>query len=201
MNISRTALIISEMQNDYLHADGAYGRADIHLPYSRAIIEQLIKVTNAMREGGGKIISLNFTFICDHHNKPVISDELQQDYPFLTRGDFQAGRWGHQLIEELAPADYVINKVTPSGFYLTHLEWLLQQLKIETLIFGGLMTNEGISLTVREAQCRNYRTVLLEDGCSSFSRTSHQAGLEALTHVTELANCAKIGSRIQELTW
>lgn len=201
MNISKTALILSEMQNDYLHADGAYGRAQIRLPKNRAVIEQLIKVTNAFRENGGKIIALNFTLICDKDNKPLISEELKQDCPFLTRGDFQAGRWGHQLIEELAPADYVINKISESGFHMTHLEWLLHQLDIDTLLFGGLMTNEGLTSTLRDAQNRDFKTILLRDGCGSFSIASHEAALRSLSFVTEISTCADISERIKQMIY
>jgi nicotinamidase-related amidase len=201
MNISKSVLILSEMQNDYLHADGAYGRAHIHLPNNRAVIEQLIKVTNAFRESGGKIIALNFTLICDKDNNPLISEELKQDCPFLTRGDFQVGRRGHQLIEELAPADYTINKISQSAFHMTHLEWLLRKLNMETLIFGGLMTNEGLTATLRDAQDRNFKTVLLRDGCGSFSLTSHEAALNALSFITEISGCTEICEKLQQLIY
>lgn len=201
MNIRKMALILSEMQNDYLHADGAYGRAHIRLPNNRAVLENLIKVTNAFRENGGKIITVNFTLICDKDNKPLISEELKQDCPFLTRGDFQVGRWGHQLIEELAPADYSINKITESAFHMTHLEWLLRQLGIETLLFGGLMTNEGLAASLRDAQNRNFKTLLLRDGSGSFSVASHEAALRSLSFVTEITTCSEMSERIHQLIY
>lgn len=201
MNLRKTALILSEMQNDYLHADGAYGRAHIRLPNNRAVLEQLIKVTNAFKESGAKIIALNFTLISDKDNKPLISEELKQDCPFLTRGDFQVGRWGHQLIEELAPADYTINKISDSGFHMTHLEWLLRKLGVETLVFGGLMTNEGLASTLRDAQNRDFRTILLRDGCGSFSISSHEAALRALSFVSEITGCVDISERIHQMTF
>lgn len=201
MNINKTALILSEMQNDYLHADGAYGRAHIRLPNNRAVIEQLIKVTNAFRENGGKIITVNFSLICDKDNKPLISEELKQDCPFLTRGDFQIGRWGHQLIEELAPADYTINKITESCFHMTHMEWLLRELGINTLIFGGLMTNEGLAASIRDAQNRALKTILLQDGSGSFSIASQEAALRSLSFVTEISTCTDICGKLAQLTY
>lgn len=201
MNIRKTALVLSEMQNDYLHADGAYGRAHIRLPHNRAVIEQLIKVTNAFRENGGKIIAVNFTLICDYNNKPLISEELIQDCPFLTRGDFQVGRWGHQLIEELGPADYTINKITDSGFHMTHLEWLLNQIGVDTLMLGGLMTNEGLTATLRDAQNRGFKTILLKDGCGAFSIASHEAALRSLSFVTEISNCSEMSEKIHQLIY
>lgn len=201
MNLQKTALLLSEMQNDYLHADGAYGRADIRLPNNRAVIEQLIKVANAFRECEVKIISLNFTLICDNNNNPLISEELKQDCPFLTRGDFQAGRWGHQLIEELAPADYTIHKITDSAFHLTHLEWLLHQLGIETLVMGGLMTNESLASTLRDGQSRGFKTILLQDGCGSFSVNSHEAALRSLSFITEVTTCVEMSERIMQVSF
>ncbi|MCB0630221.1 MAG: isochorismatase family cysteine hydrolase [Saprospiraceae bacterium] len=201
MNIQKTAFLLSEMQNDYLHSDGAYGRADIRLPNNRAVIEQLIKVANAFRECGAKIISLNFTLICDNNNNPLISEDLKQDCPFLTRGDFQTGRWGHQLIEELAPADYIINKIADSAFHLTHLEWLLRQIGIDTLVMGGLMTNESLASTLRDAQSRGFKTILLQDGCGSYSVSSHEAALRALSFITEVTTCVGMSERIMQVSY
>lgn len=197
MDIQRTALILVDMQNDFLHNDGAFGRAQLRIPNRRPLIEQLIKVTEAIRSAGGKIISTNFTLVANKDNTPIISKELAAAWPFLTRGDFQMGRWGHQLIDELAPADYAISKIESSAFYLTFLDWLLQQLQIKTLLFGGLVTQGGISSTLKDAQSLGYQTILLTDGCASFDPEEVMHTVHEIGHVCDLINCQIMSDRIR----
>ena len=197
MDISKTALILVDMQNDYLHGDGAFRRAKLQLSNSRILIEQLIKVCDAVRNSEGRIISANFTLVADKDHNPIIPDTIKKDWPFLRRGDFQLGRWGHNLIDELAPADYVVNKITYSAFYMSHFDWLLQKLDIKTLLIGGILTNEGVASTIRDAQSRGYRTILLADGCSAFSEEIHQQSVQSLSSVCDTVKCQAVAKSIK----
>ena len=53
--------------------------------------------------------------------------------PFLGKGDFVSGEWGHNLVDELKPADIIIEKVAYSAFYMTRLEWILRKANIKHL--------------------------------------------------------------------
>lgn len=186
MNMKQTALVLIDLQNDFLHDEGAYGRAQLQLPKSRKLKEQLIKVTDTMRDAGAWIISSQFTLIADHGHNPIIPEALHRARPFLTRGDFQVGRWGHQLIDELAPANYVVNKITYSAFHMTYLDWLLRYLNVKKIVFAGLVTNGGVASSLRDAQTRGFETVLLSDGCAAFSTEIHRNSLKALSYITEV---------------
>ena len=193
MNIKRTALLLMDMQNDFLHADGAFGRVDQRIDNKRTVIEQLLKVVDAIKAKGGFIISTNFTLISDKDSIPIISEKIKAESPFLTRGDFQQGRWGHQLIDEFSPADYVVNKIADSAFYMTHLEWLLGKLNIENLIFAGLWSNPNLNPTIRDAQHRGFNIISLQDGSTSFSKGElNMDGIE-----TEI--CANFANYINSL--
>lgn len=192
MNKDKTALLLVDLQNDILHANGAYGRAKIHLEQRRTFFEQLIKVSEAFREIKANIISANFTLIADKDHNPLISDELKKTHPFLNRGDFQHGKWGHQLIDELAPANYVVNKIAPSAFYMSHLDWLLKKLGIQTLLIGGIKTNESVAATLLDARTHGYKTILLEDGCADFDAGVHAVTIDALRHITEVKSCKEV---------
>ncbi|MEZ5044281.1 MAG: cysteine hydrolase [Saprospiraceae bacterium] len=194
MNPSKSALLLVDMQNDFLHPVGAYGRAKINLPNSRARIEQMIKVSNSFKELGSRIISANFTLIADKDNIPIIPADFKATHPFLNRGDFQYGRWGHQLIDELGPADFIINKITYSAFKSTHLEWLLQQLNIKTLILGGIISKDGGGLvaTLTDAQSKNYETILLMDGCLALTDEIYSNTLKDLENVCKIVTCKEL---------
>lgn len=192
MNKDKIALLLVDMQNDILHANGAYGRAKMHLNNRRFLFEQLMKVTEAFRELGISIISANFTLIADTNHNPLISSELKKSHPFLNRGDFQHGKWGHQLVDELAPANYIVNKIASSAFYMSHLDWLLKKLDIDNLLIGGMTTHGSVASTLSDAHSHGYKTILLEDGCAAFEQEVHTATLNALRHITQVKSCKEV---------
>lgn len=193
MNPSTSALLLVDMQNDFLHPVGAYGRAKISLANSRARIEQMIKVSNSFKDLESRIIAANFTLIADKDNVPIIPEDFKAKHPFLHRGDFQVGRWGHQLIDELGPADFVINKIGHSAFQATHLEWLLGQLNIKTLIIGGILAKEGgIVSTLMEAKAKDYELLLLMDGCMAVNENLYAEKIKELENVCKIVTCKEL---------
>ena len=111
--------------------------------------------------------------------------------PFLRKGDFAPGAWGHGLVDDLAPSDFAIEKIAYSAFYMTRLEWVLRKIGVERLIVGGIVSNGGVASTVRDAHVRDFETVVLEDGCAAFDRATHAAALVALRPVARLATVAE----------
>jgi nicotinamidase-related amidase len=84
--------------------------------------------------------------------------------PFLTKGDFAPGGWGHRVVEAIQTPDYIVEKVAYSVFWQSRMEWVVKALGIETLIIGGIVTNGGVASSLRDAHLRDIRTVLLTDG-------------------------------------
>jgi ureidoacrylate peracid hydrolase len=191
LDLKRTALLIVDLQNDFLHEKGAYARGGANLPGAAALIANMKGVVDAMRAAGGWIVSTQFTLVPGRGGEPLISPHLQQLRPFLRKGDFQPGGWGHNLIDELAPADFVIEKVAYSAFYMTRLEFVLRKVGIETLLIGGIVTNGGVASTLRDAHVRDFHAMLLTDGCAAFSQQAHEASIASLGTVAPKLTCAK----------
>src|SRR5690349_16719608 len=122
-DIARTALVLVDLQNDFLHPQGAYGRAGQGAPEIAALPARLKPLAEAMRRAGGWIVSTHFTLVPGKGGEPFISPHLKKLRPFLGRGDFAPGSWGHALVDELAPADLAVDKVAYSAFYMSRLEW------------------------------------------------------------------------------
>ena len=102
---STTAVLIVDLQNDFLHAKGAYGRSGTSSPYIAALPSKVAPLLDVVRKAGGWIISTQFTLVPGKNGEPFISDHLQKLRPFLTKGDFTPSGWGPSLVEELQPAD------------------------------------------------------------------------------------------------
>lgn len=185
------ALLIVDLQNDFVHPDGAYGRAGQASPEIAALPARLAPLAQAMRRGGGLVVSTQFTLVPGRGGEPLISPHLKRLRPFLARGDFLPGAWGHQLVDELQPADFTVEKLAYSAFYQTRLEWVLRQAGIARLVVGGIVTNGGVASTVREAHVRDLDVTVLSDGCAAFSVETHETAIAALRPVCRVATVAE----------
>jgi biuret amidohydrolase len=89
------------------------------------------------------------------------------------------GEPGHDIIPELypEPGEPVIDKPGKGAFYQTDLELMLRTRGIDTLFVAGVTTEVCVNTTVREANDRGYRCIVLSDCCGSYFPEFHQAGL------------------------
>ncbi|MCE8514297.1 cysteine hydrolase [Ruegeria pomeroyi] len=190
-SLAQTALLTIDLQNDFLHPEGAYGRAGQGAAAIAALPTRIAPLVAALRTKGGLYISAQFTLVPGPGGEPLISPHLKVLRPFLTRGDFAPGSFGHQLVDTLQPADFTVEKVAYSAFYQTRLEYILRAMNIRQLIVGGIVTNGGVASTLRDAHLRDIDTVMLTDGCAAFRDEVHDATLLSLGTVTHQMTCAK----------
>lgn len=196
-DIRRAALVLVDLQNDFLHPRGAYARGGATAASIATLPARLKPLAEALRRKGGWVISTHFTLVPGRDGEPLIGAHLKKLRPFLGKGDFAPGGWGHALVDELQPADFAIEKVAYSAFYMSRMEFVLQRAGITTLIFGGIVTNGGVASTVRDAHVRDYRTIVLQDGCAAFSDAVHEATIASLRSVVEISDCATMRARIE----
>lgn len=189
---ARTALVIVDLQNDFLHPDGAYGRAGQRAAEIAALPARIKPLADALRGAGGWIVSTQFTLVPGKAGEPFIAEHLRRLRPFLGKGDFAPGSWGHALVDELQPADLMIEKVAYSAFYMTRLEWVLRKARIERLLIGGIVTNGGVASTVRDAHVREFEAIVLEDGCAAFNSENHRSAIADLATIGRVATCAEM---------
>jgi nicotinamidase-related amidase len=187
---TRTAVLTIDLQNDFLHPRGAYGRAGQTGPGLPELPARVKPVIDAVRAKGGVFVSAQFTLVPRPGGaEPLIAPHLKALRPFLGAGDFAPGSWGNAAVDLLQTPDYTVEKVAYSAFYQTRLEYVLKALGLDTLIIGGIVTNGGVASTVRDAHMRGYRTILLSDGCGAFRPEVHEATLIALGSVTQIETC------------
>ncbi len=192
----RTALVLVDLQNDFLHPEGAYGRAGQSSAAIAALPARLLPLAEAVRRAGGWIVSTHFTLIPGKGGAPFISEHLQKLRPFLGPGDFAPGSFGQALIDALQPADIMIEKIAFSAFYQSRMEWALRRAGLDTLIFGGIVTNGGVASTLRDAHVRDFRGVLLSDGCAAFSAEAHASSIASLSTIAEVATCDEVAAAL-----
>jgi ureidoacrylate peracid hydrolase len=184
------ALILGDLQNDFLHPNGAYARGGQTSPAIAALPQTLTPLVRRARESGVLIVATLFTLVPGRGGEPIMSPHLKQLRPFLTRGDFAPGSWGQQLVDALGPADMAVEKVAYSAFYMSRLEWVLRKCGVEQLYVTGIVTNGGVASTVRDAHVREFHCTVIEDGCAAFSGDVHQAAIAGLRPVAAITTIA-----------
>ena len=197
MNPTRTALLTIDLQNDFLHPEGAYGRADQSADAIAQLPGRIKPLRDALIAAGGYFISAQFTLVPGRNDEPLIAAHLRELRPFLGKGDFAPGGFGHSVVDTLAPADFTIEKVAYSAFYQTRLDYVLRKAGIDTLIVGGIVTNGGVASTVRDAHVRDIHTYLLTDGTAAFNGDVHDATVKSLGSITKTVTCAEMFEMIE----
>jgi len=190
-----TALVLIDLQNDALHPEGAYGRAGLTSDLCNALPKRLAPVAEALRKRDGWIVATHMTILKGKKGEPILTEHMRQLRPFLKRGDFQQGSWGHKMVDELGEADLHIDKFAFSAFYMTALEWMLRQIKVDTVLIAGLTTPVSVATTLRDAVLRDFKGIVLSDGVASFESKQHRSALAELSAMAPVKTCAEIRER------
>ncbi len=192
MNPAATALMLVDLQNDFLHPKGAYARANCAAPALTALPARVAAVANAVRAWGGWTVATLFTLVPGRGGEPFVAPHLKALRPFLAKGDFAPGGWGQDVIEALQPVDFKVEKVAYSAFHQSRLEFVLRKAGVTTLIFTGIVTNGGVASTLRHAHVLEFETLLLSDGCAAFKQEVHETTVAALAAISPVATSAEL---------
>ena len=194
---AKTALVIVDLQNDFLDPKGAYARGGDGNPAAAPLPGRVAGVARALKAVGGLVAASQFTLWPGTDGEPMVSPHLKALRPFLKKGDFAPGSWGQANVDALAGlVDFSVCKVAYSAFFHTQLDWVLRRAGIETLAVCGIVTNGGVASTVRDAHMRDYRTLVLADGCAAFGEERHQTSLADMRNVAEVVDCAEFVRRL-----
>lgn len=189
----RTALILIDLQNDFLDPQGAYARGGCASEQAQALPARLLPVMRAIKGGGGLLVASQFTLWPDAQGEPMISPHLKALRPFLKRGDFAPGSWGQACVDPIKDQiDVAVQKVAYSAFFNTQLDWVLRRAGVKRVLVAGIVTNGGVASTVRDAHMRDYETVVVADGCAAFKLQAHEAALADMASVARVSGIADL---------
>jgi ureidoacrylate peracid hydrolase len=188
----RIGLVIVDLQNDFLAPEGAYARGQTVSAEALLLPARVAPVAQAVKQHQGLVAASLFTLWPDAKGQPMISPHLLERRRFLRAGDFAPGSWGQANVDEIAPwVDVSVCKVAYSAFFNTQLDWVLRRAGVDTVVVCGIVTNGGVASTVRDAHMRDYRTVVLSDGCATFSEAAQQAALTDMASVAQVMTCSQ----------
>ncbi len=184
VDIDRAALVIIDMQRDFLEAGGFGEALGNDVSRLQAAVAPCRAVLGAARSLGMLVIHTREGHRPDLSDAPPLKVERGEPKNRIgARGPMGRilirGEPGHDIVPELYPlaGEPVIDKPGKGAFYQTDLELLLHNRGIETLFVGGVTTEVCVNTTVREANDRGFRCIVLSDCCASYFPEFHQAGL------------------------
>jgi ureidoacrylate peracid hydrolase len=179
--IRRKAFVVVDMQNDYCHPNGTYPRHGLSCFSLDETVPAIASFAVRCRKQGIPIIHLRMAWNVDSSNYPIDAGLIvEQSRPFLRHEGLRRGTWGAELLDDMPPGDYVIEKTRYSGYHNTGLESLLRGLGIDTVILAGVVTNVCVEATARDGFHRDFRFVVLRDCVSAFNRELHEVSLKTM---------------------
>lgn len=172
-----TALVLIDCQNDFLHPEGWYARSGVDISHLRRVTEPTKALVAAAREGGLPLIWTRHGFR-DERDAGVLFDLR----PFLREGGLRTDTWGYEILEDLAPheGDWFVHKSRLSAFYNTNLELVLRGLSARVVLFVGVLTNQCVAATSKDACFRDFLPIVVEDCTGTTLPHLHEPALEMI---------------------
>ncbi len=209
----RCALLLIDLQRDFLDPRGYAAQAGLNVERLRRVIAPALALREAARESGMRVI------LTREGHRPDLADcpgtkwarscaagaEIGAAGPLgrlLVRGEY-----GHDLIDEFAPhaGELVLDKPGYSAFHQTDLDQLLRVAGVDTLIVAGVTTEVCVHSTVRAAIDLGYRCLTVADACAA-SQPELQAPALAMMGVEggifgEVSDHASLLRRLPQARW
>ena len=184
---AKTALVIIDMQRDFLEPGGFGETLGNDVSQLARAVKPCGDVLAASRKAGLLVIHTREGHLPDLSDAPPA--KIERGAPSLRIGDpgpmgriLIRGEAGHDIVPPLYPikGEIVIDKPGKGAFYATLLGDVLEEHGIENLLVCGVTTEVCVNTTVREANDRGYRCVVLADCCASYFPEFHEMGLRMI---------------------
>jgi nicotinamidase-related amidase len=181
LDLSRTALIVIDMQNDFCHPQGWLASIGVDVAPARAPIAPLAQLLPIWRSQNLPVLWINWGNRPDRanlspaalhvYNPDGKSSGLGAQATPLSKNVLEKDSWGAAVVDELAPQpqDICIDKFRMSGFWDTPLDSSLRQMGMQTLLFAGVNADQCVLATLMDANFAGYDTILLEDASATTS--------------------------------
>jgi nicotinamidase-related amidase len=194
------ALLLIDMQQDFVAAGGAFARLGIDLSMYPDMRPRLAGLLAAARRHGVLVIHIQNTALPDRMSDSPAQIRFNLRMHQAARRGAPPLRYtlpgtpGHEFVPELRPLPHelVVPKYRSSAFWGTNLELLLRSNRIETVVIGGCTTEGCVDSTARDAMFCDHYVVIADDCVASDDPEQHAASMLLMQHRFDLASAEKI---------
>ncbi len=208
-NERNTAVIVIDMQRDFLAADGYFSSLGEDISHLRKCIQPARNFLTHIRKKDFLIIHTRESHrpeLVDLNDNKRLKAERQNSSvgkpgPFgrlLVRGEMGCDFYEGFCAE---PGEIIVDKPGNSAFYATDLEHILRVRRISNLILLGVTTDVCVSSTMRDANDRGFDCLLIDDCCGAATEQLHSSVIASLQHEGGIFGaCCNSSQLISELT-
>lgn len=188
VDTAKCAAIVIDMQRDFLEPGGFGESLGNDVSLLRTAIEPCKSLLSKLRARGIFVVHTREGHredLSDAHRSKV-----ERGAPQKRIGDrgpmgriLVRGSAGHDIVPELYPiaGEPVVDKPGKGAFYATDLQTILGSRGIDTLLVAGVTTEVCVHTTVREANDRGFKCVVLADCCASYFPQFHDVALKMIS--------------------
>ena len=173
----RTALVNIDLQNDFLHPDGWYGQQHIDISHMQRVVGPVQQLVAACRAHGVPVV-------VTRHGTHGVEDggPFMELRPALREGGLRIGTWCYEVLADLEPQaeDWFIEKNRLSAFFQTKLELVLRGLDAESVLITGVLTNQCIGATCKDALFRDFKPIVVEECTGTTLPHLHEPAIEMM---------------------
>ena len=174
----RTVHVVIDDQNDFIHPDGWYATHGIDIAHMRRVIEPTKALNAECRKRGIPVL-------WTRHGSRDIADggPFMAKRVLLTEGGLRIDTWGYEILEEMdvRPEDWIVAKTRLSAFFQTNLEQILRALGAETVLITGVLTNQCIGATCKDALFRDFKPIVVEECVGTATPHLHEPAIEMIS--------------------
>jgi nicotinamidase-related amidase len=174
MDLTTTALVLIEFQNDFTSETGTLHGAVAEVMEATGTLPNAQRALHASREAGLTIIHSPISF------QPGYYEISSHPYGILKgvvdSTSFVKGTWGAEIVPDMAPAEGDIileGKRGLDAFASTNLDFILRSKGIRTIVLAGFLTNCCVESTMRSAYEKGFEVYTLTDAVGATSLAEH----------------------------
>jgi nicotinamidase-related amidase len=199
---AHTALLLIDMQRDFVEPDGYFGSLGIDLTMYDETRPRLAALLGAARRRGVLVVHVQNTALPNRmSDSPAqIRFNLRMHESARSGGPplryTVPGTPGHEFVRELAPlpGELVVRKYRSSAFWGTNMELLLRSNGIQTVVVGGCTTEGCVESTARDAMFCDHYVVIADDCVGSDDKEQHDASMLLMSHRFDMAGNSEIAA-------
>jgi ureidoacrylate peracid hydrolase len=190
--IDRSALVIVDMQNDFVHPEGGFARlarehpeAKIDMPFLIGTIPYVKRLAESFRKTGRPVVYVAHVLKSDYSDAAFPYWRATKGSTSGNRTFIVEGSWGAQIVDELKPeaGEHLVVKKGFGGFSNTPLDTILRNMGVNTCVVAGVTTCVCVSTTIRGGVEYNYRMIIVRDAVAEVHRDTHEAELKTMARI------------------
>jgi ureidoacrylate peracid hydrolase len=178
-----TALVVIDMQNDFIAKDGLIAREGRDVSQAETMAQELPKLLKTAREAGVFVVFVRNVYTSD--NNFYLSDVWLEQAARKRNGGYTRipvcgeNSWSGDFYGDVRPlpGEPIVTKHRYSAFYNTDLDTILRANGIRTVVLTGVVTNVCVETSAREAFVRDYYVAVVKDGTAAYSQADHDMTL------------------------